>query len=82
MTNEIRNQDRKDQAIGRVIRILPYLQIKEIDALVDRLTRSVEDTGSPHATHIDRDFPTRDHARSVASPGKPDVHLSVDRVGQ
>jgi len=33
--------DRKDQAIGRVIQLLPMLSVKELDALADRLGRKV-----------------------------------------
>ena len=36
--------DRKDQAIGRVVALLPLLPVKELDALADRLHQKIRAT--------------------------------------
>ncbi len=56
------DEDRQDQAIGRIIRLLSSLTVKELDALTDKLGQSVrwsgESLGSPgrasHAADGDR----------------------------
>ncbi len=35
--------DRQDQAMGRIIRLLPMLPVKELDALADRLGQRVHE---------------------------------------
>ena len=44
-----RTADRKDQAIGRVVALLPLLPVKELDALADRLHQKIRANPGTHA---------------------------------
>lgn len=73
--------DRQDQAIGRVLRLLPLLPVKELDALADRLGQRVRESSNGDSLWAHRD-PAAERDSSLANePAMTEAELAIDMVG-
>lgn len=78
-----RTADRKDQAIGRVVAMLPLLPVKELDALADRLNQKIR-TNPGLPANPDRPAASSSAPVPAARPSR-DPHTTeqdTDLVGQ
>ncbi|MBN2561570.1 MAG: hypothetical protein JXQ75_11630, partial [Phycisphaerae bacterium] len=73
--------DRKDQAIGRILRLLPTLSVKELDALADRLRQRVHRLSDVGSSPVDPVGPVKGHDSCRGAQATTDAQLRIDLVG-
>lgn len=70
--------DRKDLAIGRIIRLLPLLSVKELDAMGDRLGQRLRPVLHPLEAAGTAAIPPRPHTLPKSPAAAELVGTSID----
>jgi hypothetical protein len=73
--------DRHDQAIGRIIRLLPMLPVKELDALADRLGQRFGGAWKMNWAPMANQRATDHYDEPVRGPVMAAVEPVIDMVG-
>ncbi len=78
---EVDGRDRHDQAIGRIIRLLPMLPVKELDALADRLGQRLGGSWNTNRPSIADRRETEHYDEAAIGPAMTTVEPTIDIVG-
>ncbi len=74
--------DRKDQAIGRIVRLISSMSLKELDAMADRLGLGLVTPCDRRSGQSDASPPQIEERPYFATPSTTQAELHVDTIGQ